>query len=163
MGKRRRKRDTSSRSTDGEKPHPERIRATPTPTAFGAKRLTRFEDKLTVFWMLTTLFTLATMTLGFGATAYEALRTPSPNDGPATPAVADYARFATAFTSLMLLVSTPIVLKVRQVAPPRAITIFVLAVATVGLAWAFLSGPTSRAASAGERSPDAIGVRSIER
>lgn len=102
--------------------------------------------------MLTTLFTLATMTLGFGATAYETLRTPSPSDGPTTLAVADYARFATAFTSLMLLASTPIVLKVRQVAPPRAITIFVLAVATAGLAWAFLSGPSFRTSSSASAS-----------
>ena len=108
-------------------------------TTPAAKQVTRFEDKLTVFWMLTTLFTLATMTLGFGATAYESFRDATPGDGATTLAVTDYARFATAVTSLLLLASTPIVLKVRQVAPPRAITIFVLAVAAVGLAWALLT------------------------
>lgn len=104
-----------------------------------AKRLTRFEDKLTVFWMLTTLFTLSTIALGLAAMAYDAFRDASPGDGANSLAVADYARFATAVTSLMLLASTPIVLKVRQVAPPRAITVFVLATATVGLAWALLT------------------------
>jgi hypothetical protein len=104
-----------------------------------AKRLTRFEDKLTVFWMLTTLFALATMALGFGATAYDALRSASPDDDARVLAIMDYARFATAVTSLMLLAATPIVLKVRQVPPPRAITIFVLLVATLGLVWALLT------------------------
>lgn len=89
--------------------------------------------------MLTTLFTLATIALGLGAAAVEAFRvSPSGKAGPAL-AVGDYARFATAVTSLLLLAMTPIVLKLRQVAPPRAITVFVLCTATLGLAWALLT------------------------
>lgn len=139
MGKRRRKRDRSELSADSDAPRATRFVAERTATTSAAKQVTRLEDKLTVFWMLTTLFTLATMALGFGATAYDSFRDASAGDGARVLAVADYARFATAITSLMLLASTPIVLKVRQVAPPKAITVFVLATATVGLAWALLT------------------------
>jgi hypothetical protein len=138
VGKRRRQRDRSERSAEVDAPRVERLRTAGSAPAPPAKRLTRFEDKLTVFWMLTTLFTLATITLGLGATAYEALRDAS-LDEVKPLAVADYARFATAITSLMLLAVTPIVLKVRQVPPPRAITVFVLAVGAFGLAWALLT------------------------
>jgi hypothetical protein len=138
VGKRRRQRDRSEGSADADAPRVERLRTVRSASAPPAKRLTRFEDKLTVFWMLTTLFTLATITLGLGATAYEAFREASPDEVERL-AVADYARFATAITSLMLLAATPIVLKVRQVPPPRAITVFVLAVAAFGLAWALLT------------------------
>jgi hypothetical protein len=89
--------------------------------------------------MLTTLFTLATITLGLGAMGYDAfLASPSDESG-STLAVVDYARFATAVTGLALLGMTPVVLKVRQVPPPRAITLFVLCTATVGVSWALLT------------------------
>ncbi|HEV7280165.1 MAG TPA: hypothetical protein VGN57_08135 [Pirellulaceae bacterium] len=126
-----------------------------------ARRPARFEDQLTVFWMLTTLFTLATMTLGLGATAYDALRASASDSSGASLAVVDYARFATAVTGLLLLGMTALVLKVRRVAPPRAITLFVLIIATAGLLWAMLTGATAQDFFSADRSSDPVSVRSI--
>ena len=97
--------------------------------------------------MLSTVFTLAAIALGLTATTYIGF-VASAEARPRASAVVDYARLTTAIVSLLLFALTPIVLWLRRVPPPRAITAFVLATATCGLGWALLGD-----GSASEPSP----------